>query len=111
MLGCIIGTPHNAGAEKQAFYVITAVKLHGQVRELLWRECSPACLVGFTVHAISAVVYASVGHQHLKQRDAASICGEAVADSHADRIAHATGLTFALGTAGGAGDIIFGRSR
>ncbi|MNC06879.1 hypothetical protein D3C75_544050 [compost metagenome] len=45
LLGGIIGTPHDAGAEEQALYVITAVELHRKVGNLPGCERSPPCRI------------------------------------------------------------------
>ncbi|MNW16071.1 hypothetical protein D3C71_2148000 [compost metagenome] len=70
--------------------------MHRNVSNLLRGKCSPAYRIGLAVDAISTVIDAAVGHQHLEQRNAASVCGKAVADSKADRVAQASGLAGAL---------------
>ncbi|MNB85455.1 hypothetical protein D3C75_323670 [compost metagenome] len=99
LLGRIVGAAHNTGAEEQPLYIITAVELHGNIGDLLRSKGSPPDRVRLTVNAIGAVINAAVGHQHLKQRNAASIRCKAVADSKADRISEASGLAGALGAA------------
>ncbi|MNV90127.1 hypothetical protein D3C71_1844780 [compost metagenome] len=67
LLSRIIGTPHNAGAEEQALYVIAAVELHRKVGNLLRCKSSPPYRIGFAVHTIGAVIDAAVSHQYLEQ--------------------------------------------
>ena len=78
-LGGVVGVADDPGAEEQPLDVVAAVERDGELRQLARRERCARHLVRGSVHAVGAVVHAHVGHEHLEQRDAASVGREAVA--------------------------------
>ena len=74
----VVRTAEDAGGEEEAFDIVAAVELDGELCQLLRGEHGPASVVGPAVDAVLAVVDAVVGQQDLQQRDAAAIGGEAV---------------------------------
>ena len=110
-LSSVVRADQHAGGQEQSLDIVPAVKLDGQLRQLLRGEHRPACVVGAAVDAVLAVVDAAVGHQHLQQGHAPPVAGKGVAASGdgGGRVADMPRLMPPLGSAGGTGGVIFGR--
>ncbi len=110
-LGGIVRANQHAGGQEQTLDIVPAVKLDGQLRQLLRGEHRPAGIVGTAVDAVFAVVDTAVGHQHLQQGHAPPVAGKGVAASGdgGGRVADMPRLMAPLGSAGGTGSIVFCR--
>ena len=107
----VVGIAYHAGAEEKSFDVVAAVELDGEIHEFGDRESGPGNVVADTVDAIGTVVDAIVGEHDLEQGNAASVFGETVADAPSSHGVAETVFAAvpAHGSAGSAGNVVFGR--
>ena len=108
-LHCMIRTFQHTRAQKQAFYVIAPVKFHRQCTDLVRRKGGPGHIVAPSVNAVFAVIDALICKQDLQQGNASPVRGEAVAYPRLGAAPYASAVIGALGPAGRAGHVIFGR--
>ncbi len=101
------GIPDNARAQKQALYIIPAVKFHCQGADFLRRKSGPGNIVGTTVAAVFAVKNALIGEKYFQKGDAPSVPGKTVADARSHTVPNALPVPLPLHTAGSTSHIIF----
>ena len=113
LFGGIIGIAQHTGGEKQPFNIVPPIKADGQLSQLPGRECGAPHVVGAPVDTVLAVIDATVGHQHLQQRNAPPVGGKAVTapGDGGGRVADFPRLKAALDAAGCAGGVILGGVR
>ena len=105
--GVIRVCQHRRGQE-QPLDIVAPVELDGQLRQLPGGEGGPGHVVGAAVDAVLTVIGAHIGHQHLQQRYAPAVGGEAVAAACRQGGAHPPGPGLPVQPAGGAGGVVLG---
>ena len=63
----IIRITHNTATEKQAFDIVTAVKLHRDLFEFANRKRGTLDIVGTTVDAVGTIIHTIIGQHDLQQ--------------------------------------------
>ena len=108
LFGGLVGGAVDGRAEEQAFDVIAAVEVHGELGQLAGGEGGPGSGGRSAVRAVAAVIGAVIAEKHFQQGDAPAIGGKGMADALGGAGARSAGDVPALGAAGGAGHIVFG---
>ena len=104
----IVAVLDYAGAEKEAFYIVSPVEVHRDPDDFFYIKAGPADAARAAVYAIRTVVDAVVSEKDLEQGDAATIRGVAMADSHSVRRAKSDFPAFAAPrSAAGTRGIVF----
>lgn len=112
LLHGVVGVANDAGAEEEAFDVVTLVEVESELYHFLRSEARAWGVAGAPVDAVVAVVNTGVGEENLEEGDAASVGGVAVADSCSAGGAEgfrilSRGVSL-VGAATGAGGVVFG---
>lgn len=81
LLHGVVGIADDAGAEEEAFDVVTLVEVEGELDDFVCGEDGAADVAGSTVDAVVAVVDAGVGKEELEQGNAAAVRSIGVADA------------------------------
>jgi len=95
----VIGIPDNCRAQEKPFNIVTPVELYGQLAEFVGCEACPPDIVGTAVYAVFAIIDAYIGKKDLKQGNAPTIVGPAVANPWQGGITHTTGAIAPVATA------------
>jgi hypothetical protein len=102
---------HDTRTQKEALYVVAAIKIHGQINDLTRRKGCAGNIVAAPVDTIGAVVNAKIAEQDFEQGNATTIIGVRMANAGWRRIAQsATGILSAAATRC-TGHVIFGGIR
>ena len=72
-LGGIVWRNLHRRAEKEAFNVISAVKLYGKTGQLLWLQAGPGDVCSPAIDAVLTIVLAFVGEEDFQQGNAATV--------------------------------------